>query len=85
MIKCKTCCDIAEWQNIIETNRRSEWSDKLMCCLKVVGWYKDENKKTLANSRSQITTKPYLLKYCPTCGNKLDKRHLKKLLKEVGQ
>jgi len=89
MKQCKTCIEIAEWQQVIidtyhqDPYRQSEWKEKIMCSLQIVTWLKKE--KAISKSRGKITTKPYLLKYCPTCGKKLDKRYLKKLLEEVGQ
>lgn len=83
MSKCKTCNEIAEWQRIIDTQPHSEWSDKAMCKVVIVGWLKNEPKKTLANKHNVVNGNIYTLAYCPTCGTKLSKRFLKKLLKEV--
>lgn len=71
MIKCKTCEEIDFWKNQI-----SDYVDyKLFAKISQYGWRKGK-RKIKGNQDSAITTRAFDLKYCPTCGKRVNK-HVK--------
>lgn len=71
MTKCKTCLELAEWQNVFDSSKDYKSSRFVI--------------KIKSNQRTEITTSQMFksLRYCPNCATRLNKRYLRKLYKDM--
>ena len=79
MTKCKTCLELAEWQNAFDTC--DEYFD---CKIHLNAKLNIKSKKLNFSKSHMIRTNFNVpVKFCPTCSTKLNKRYLRKLYKEM--